>query len=143
MIPCPSCKKDIDVNANPCPNCGRPNPISREMINSQFKRSVSDWKKSVNFKSDEDIERCYEKARMYVLEGKFQYALIYISSAVGSNYAKKSQKESMNELRKICEELNMSLQFNLWERRQTRNMYIFVTLVFVLMMFGLFYRKIV
>lgn len=148
MIPCPSCKKEIDEFADPCPNCGRPKPISSEMrksdserVDREFQKSMKDWEKSVNFKSKEEVERLYQEARNFVVKGKFQDALDKIRVAVTSNLEKKSLKESMSELRRISDELNMSQEFNHWDRKQTRNGYIILSLAILIILSLILYRK--
>ena len=142
MIPCPSCGKHIDALANSCPNCGRPKPISKEMVDAEFKRVQREWKRSVNFKSEEEINQLYREARSFVLVGKFLLALHKIKLARGSNYERKSNEQCESELKSISEELNMSQEFILWKKRYDRNsILIFVIFIIIVIVLTILQKK--
>ncbi|MFM7618768.1 MAG: hypothetical protein ACKO5Y_02920 [Bacteroidota bacterium] len=112
-----------------------------ERVDREVQKSLKDFMKSVKFKSKEEVERLYQEARNFVVKGKFQDALDKIRAAVTTNWEKKSLKESMSELRRISDELNMSQEFNHWDRKQTRNGYIILSLAILIILSLILYRK--
>ena len=60
MLPCPSCKKEIDVNANPCPNCGRPEPFNGYM-DKKSKQKEETERERREWKKDEVLSKEYKK----------------------------------------------------------------------------------
>ncbi len=133
MEPCPSCKVNIDIDAKPCPHCGRPIPFSdelKEMIIKGYieKRKIEDKIRQERIKKEEEEKKVFNaQLKEGILKGKF-----WLAFSISTNKLKKSQKDSEILIKKISEENGMSDEFEKWRKKKNFNGRIFAFIFIIL-----------
>ena len=138
MEPCPSCHIEIDLNARPCPNCGRPIPFSDELKKEIIKRYSEElekhsevWRKRFK-KEEEEREMFNEQMKQETLNKNF-YKAYYISR-------NKLNWKSDTLIKKIAEENGMSDEFEKWKKKNDLKVKFGCLIVILILVIWMIYK---
>lgn len=138
MEPCPSCRREIDINARPCPHCGNPEPFSesyKKVLYSRYKRESIENQKKLReiFRNNFGIIPEDEK-KLYLSQIKEEITKknFWLAFSISTKKMKKSQKEAEIQIKKISDEIGVSDEFEKWRKKKDINGKIFAFIVVIL-----------
>ena len=133
MEPCPSCRKEIDIDARPCPYCGRPIPFSDELKEMIIKRYIEERRREDEIrqkrikKEEEEKKMFNEQMKEEILNGKF-----WLAFSISTNKLNHSQTYTEFLIKKISDEIGMSDEFEKWRKKKDVTGKIFAFIVIIL-----------
>ena len=142
MEPCPSCRKEIDIDARPCPYCGRPIPFSDELKEMIIKRYIEERRREDEIrqkrikKEEEERKMFNEQMKEEILNGKF-----WLAFSISTNKLNHSQTYTEFLIKKISDEIGMSDEYEKWSRKKKRGGVIFVVIIFLILIIWIVYKR--